>query len=85
MPTHPDRRFMEAARTEARAALEAGNLPIGAAIVHEDRAVALGRNAIDVPGDDTHHADLVAIESQALLAEYVRRTGLRPHLAASSV
>lgn len=65
MPTHPDRRFMEAALTEARAALEAGNLPIGAAIVHEERVIALGRNAIDVPGDDTHHAELVAIQSVA--------------------
>jgi tRNA(adenine34) deaminase len=26
----------------------------------------------------------MATESQALLAEYVRRTGLRPHLAAST-
>ena len=65
MSTHPDRRFMEAALTEARAALEAGNLPIGAAIVHEERVIALGRNAIDVPGDDTHHAELVAIQSVA--------------------
>lgn len=85
MPTHPDHRHMEAALAKARAALEAGNLPIGAAIVHEDRVIALGRNAIDVLGDDTHHAEFMATESQALLAEYVRRTGLRPHLAASDV
>ena len=56
---------MEAALAEARAALEAGNLPIGAVVVHDDRAVAVGRNAIDVPGDDTHHAELVAIRSIA--------------------
>ena len=63
MPTHPDRRFMAAALAEARAALEVGNLTIGAAIVHGDRVVALGRNAIDVLGNDTHHAELVAIQS----------------------
>jgi tRNA(adenine34) deaminase len=56
---------MEAALAEAQAALEAGNLPIGAVIVHEDQVVASGRNAIDVPADDTRHAELVAIESIA--------------------
>ena len=56
---------MEAALEQARAALEAGNVPIGAAIVHGERVVALGRNAIDVPGDDTRHAELVAIQSIA--------------------
>ncbi len=56
---------MEAALVEARAALKAGNLPIGAAIVHQDRLIAVGRNAIDVPGDDTRHAELTAIESIA--------------------
>lgn len=62
---HPRPEFMDAALAEARAALEAGNLPIGAAIVHQDRVVAVGRNAIDVPGDDTRHAELSAIESIA--------------------
>jgi len=62
---HPRPEFMEAALGEARAALTAGNLPIGAAIVHDGRIVALGRNAIDVPGDDTQHAELAAIQSIA--------------------
>jgi len=57
---------MEAALSEARLALEAGNIPIGAAIVHDGKIVALGRNAIDVPGDDTAHAELKAIQSVAL-------------------
>ena len=149
---------MEAALAEAQAALEAGNLPVGAAIVHNGHVVAVGRNAIDTPADDTRHAELAAIvsiagflarhkrecvmyttlepcmmclgaiinvgiesivvarpdpdigglqllphveyynfkrgrmnvvtgymatESQVLLSEYVRRTGLRSHLAAS--
>jgi tRNA(adenine34) deaminase len=56
---------MEAALAEARLALEAGNIPIGAAIVHDGRIVSLGRNAIDVPGDDTHHAELSAIQAIA--------------------
>lgn len=57
---------MEAALPEARLALEAGNLPIGAAIVHDNMIVALGRNAIDFPGDDTAHAELKAIQAVAL-------------------
>ena len=56
---------MEAALAEARAALDAGNLPIGAVIVDDNQIIAAGRNAIDVPGDDTHHAELAAIQSVA--------------------
>ncbi len=62
---HPEPEFMQAALAEARAALAIGNMPIGAAIVHDGRIVALGRNAIDHPGDDTHHAELAAIRSIA--------------------
>lgn len=77
MSAHPHPKFMEAALGEARAALEAGNLPIGAVIVHGDKIVSLGRNAIDVPGDDTHHAELVAIQAIALfLAQHKRQCTL---------
>ncbi|WP_425258450.1 nucleoside deaminase [Rubrivivax sp. RP6-9] len=77
MPIHPDPKFMEAALAEARGALEAGNLPIGAAIVHGDQIVSLGRNAIDVPGDDTHHAELSAIQAIApFLVQHKRQCTL---------
>lgn len=56
---------MGAALKEASAALAAGNLPIGAAIVHGGSVIALGRNAIENPGDDTHHAELAAIQAVA--------------------
>lgn len=73
MHSHPQPQFMEAALAEAQVALEAGNLPIGAAIVHQGAVVALGRNAICTPADDTHHAELVAIQSiAAFLAEHKR-------------
>lgn len=65
MHLHPRPEFMQAALAEARTALAAGNLPIGAAIVHRGRIVAVGRNAIDHPGDDTHHAELAAIQAIA--------------------
>jgi tRNA(adenine34) deaminase len=57
--------FMRAALAEARLALDAGNMPIGAAIVHGTEVVAVGRNAIDRPPDDTQHAELAAIRSIA--------------------
>lgn len=73
MHLHPQPEFMIAALSEAKAALEAGNLPIGAAVVHDGQVVALGRNAISVPANDTRHAELVAIESIApFLAEHKR-------------
>jgi tRNA(adenine34) deaminase len=70
----PDPTFMQAALAEARAALDAGNLPIGAVIVHGDKVIARGRNAIDHPtADDTRHAELAAIQSVApFLARHKR-------------
>lgn len=60
---HPGPEYMLAALNQARLALDAGNMPIGAAIVHDGRIIALGQNAIDHPPNDTHHAELVAIQS----------------------
>jgi tRNA(adenine34) deaminase len=70
----PDPSFMHAALAEARAALDAGNLPIGAVIVHGGEVIARGRNAIDHPAaDDTRHAELAAIQSVApFLARHKR-------------
>lgn len=60
---HPD--FMLAALEQARLALAAGNLPIGAVIVHEGQIIARAHNAVDVPANDTQHAELLAIQSVA--------------------
>ncbi len=56
---------MLAALSQARLALDAGNMPIGAVIVHNDAIIAVGRNAIDHPANDTRHAELSAIQSVA--------------------
>lgn len=70
---HPRPEFMLAALDQAHLALDDWNMPIGAVIVHNDRVIAYGRNAIDRPANDTHHAELVAIQSVALfLAEHKR-------------
>lgn len=62
---HPHVDFMLAALEQARLALAAGNLPIGAVIVHEGKIIARGHNAVDVPANDTLHAELSAIQSVA--------------------
>ncbi len=61
----PSAEHMRAALVQAQMALDAGNLPIGAVIVHHDQIIASGMNAIDYPPDDTHHAELRAIQSIA--------------------
>ena len=54
---------MRAALEQARLALAEGNLPIGAVIVHEGRIVSAGRNGIETGENDTHHAELAAIQA----------------------
>lgn len=54
-------RFMRVALEEARVALEAGDIPVGAVIVHGTDVVARGRNAIESLKDDLHHAEHHAI------------------------
>ena len=61
----PKQEYMLAALAQTRLALDAGNMPIGAVIVHNDAIIAVGRNAIDHPANDTHHAELSAIQSVA--------------------
>lgn len=73
-PPHPHREHMLAALSEAKLALDAGNMPIGAVIVHNGAIIAVGRNAIDLPANDTHHAELSAIQSVApFLATHKRQ------------
>ena len=62
--------WMKAALDEARAAGEAGDVPVGCVIVHEGligRAAILarGRNRREVDGDPTAHAEIVALREAA--------------------
>ncbi|WP_027468196.1 nucleoside deaminase [Deefgea rivuli] len=68
---HTHHEYMLEALAQAKLALDAGNLPIGAVIVHEGRIIAAGHNRIDTPANDTQHAELTAIQSIApFLAEH---------------
>ncbi|HET7260485.1 MAG TPA: nucleoside deaminase [Casimicrobiaceae bacterium] len=54
-------RFMCAALEEARLALEAGDIPVGAVVVHDGEIVSTGRNAVESERNDLLHAEHTAV------------------------
>lgn len=60
-----DEHWMALALEEARAAAAAGDVPVGAVIVHEDRIIARGRNRREVDRDPTAHAEILALRAAA--------------------
>jgi tRNA(adenine34) deaminase len=52
---------MEAALAEARSGAAAGEVPVGAAVVHDDRVVSSAHNETIVQRDLTQHAEMLAI------------------------
>jgi tRNA(adenine34) deaminase len=57
--------FMRAALEEARAAATAGEVPIGAVLVHQGEIVARGSNRTIRDCDPTAHAEIVALRAAA--------------------
>jgi tRNA(adenine34) deaminase len=64
-PAPDDAHFMRLALAEARAAAEAGEVPVGAIVVKEGRVIATGRNAPIDGHDPTAHAEIVALRAAA--------------------
>ena len=63
--------WMGVALDEARAAAEAGDVPVGAVIVLDDRIIGRGRNRREVDRDPTAHAEIVALrEAAATLGQW---------------
>ena len=60
-----DLESMEAALAEARAAAEAGEVPIGAVAVHDRAIIARGQNSVIRTNDPTAHAEIVALRAAA--------------------
>lgn len=57
--------YMRLALAEARAALEADEVPVGAVIVHQGRVIAAAHNQRESLGDPTAHAEMIAITQAA--------------------
>ena len=68
---------MRVALAEARAAVESGDVPIGATILDRSGTViARGRNRREADGDPTAHAEIVAIRAAARSVGHWRLDGL---------
>jgi len=66
-----DAQFMQEALTEAHAAAAAGEVPIGAVLVHEGKVLARSGNRTIRDNDPTAHAEIVVLrEAARILANY---------------
>ena len=66
-----DEQAMQAALAEARAAAEAGEVPIGAVVVSGGEVIARGQNSVIRANDPTAHAEIVALrQAAAVLGNY---------------
>jgi tRNA(adenine34) deaminase len=66
-----DRRFMQAALDEGRAAAERGEVPVGAVVVMDGRIIGRAGNRTISDCDPTAHAEIVALrEAAAAVANY---------------
>ena len=72
--TQEDINFMRQALAEAKAALAAGEVPIGAVIACNGRIIARGHNMTARLNDSTAHAEMIAITSatEALGGKYLQ-------------
>ena len=73
MQEETDARYMRMALEEARAALQADEIPIGAVIVAGGRVIGRGHNMTETLGDVTAHAEMLAITAatQTLGGKYL--------------
>ena len=66
---------MMAALTEARAAGEAGEVPIGAVLAHNGAIIASGQNRVLRDNDPTAHAEIIALRAAARVLGNYRLNG----------
>lgn len=57
--------YMRMALREAERAMEAGEVPVGCVIVHENHIIARGHNQREMLQDPTAHAEIIAITAAA--------------------
>ena len=70
-----DTEYMRLALAEAQAAAEAGEVPVGAIVVHEGRILARAGNRTISACDPTAHAEIVALRAAAQAAGNYRLLG----------
>ncbi|MBC7609968.1 MAG: tRNA adenosine(34) deaminase TadA [Polaromonas sp.] len=71
MPDVNNAHFMALALDQARLAAAAGEVPVGAVVVHKGEVIATGRNAPVDAHDPTAHAEIIALRAAAqLLSNY---------------
>ncbi len=58
---HSDEAFMKQALTQAKYALEEGEVPIGAVVVCDNKIIARAYNQVEKLNDVTAHAEILAI------------------------
>ena len=75
MPEVDHERFMTLALAEARKALGAGEIPIGAVVVLDGEVIGAGFNQPIASRDPTAHAEILALREAAASAGNYRLTG----------
>ena len=73
--TEMDTQFMREALAEAQAAADAGEVPIGAVLVHEGKILARSGNRTIRDNDPTAHAEIVALREGARILGNYRLAG----------
>jgi len=71
----PADHYLRQALAEARRALEAGEVPVGAVVVFEDKVIGRGHNQREGLHDPTAHAEILAITAAANHLEDWRLAG----------
>ena len=56
-----DTRFMKEALRQAKLAYEAGEVPVGAVVVWDNKIIARGHNQVEQLKDSTAHAEIIAM------------------------
>ncbi len=67
MASDADRALMALALEEARAAAEAGDVPVGAVVARGDEVLARSGNAREQAQDPTAHAEILALRRAAVM------------------
>lgn len=63
MDERSDAYFMRLALQEAQLAFDADEVPVGAIVVQEGRIIGRGHNQVEMLGDPTAHAEIIALTS----------------------